>query len=211
MMADALSQNATQYLIQGLDSTIVARYNAQKTVFVDMLSSTSIGAYEILNDNMGLLAVSAMHTFSRGSVHIQSKNPLEQPLIDPRYCSNPLNCQILTEALLFNALVNTTSMRLLDSSPYNPFFPGATPETLWVAISTGIRTEFHGTGTTSMLPLELGGVADTHLRVYGTKNLRIVDAGIFPLVPAAHLQAPVYAAAEKVCSIFLSFKFLTGK
>lgn len=39
---------------------------------------------------------------------------------------------------------------------------------------------------------------DTKLRVYGTKNLRIVDAGIMPLVPAAHLQASVYAIAEKV-------------
>jgi choline dehydrogenase-like flavoprotein len=50
------------------------------------------------------------------------------------------------------------------------------------AIRSGVRTEFHGSGTTSMMPLELGGVVDTHLRVYGTKNLRIVDAGIVPLV-----------------------------
>lgn len=90
-------------------------------------------------------------------------------------------------------------MRLLDPSPYEPFFPNATSETLMPAIMSGIRTEFHAAGTTSMMPLDLGGVVDTHLKVYGTKNLRIVDAGIFPLVPAAHLQAPVYAVAEKVC------------
>ena len=90
-------------------------------------------------------------------------------------------------------------MKILDIAPYYPFFQDATPETLMPAIQSGVRTEFHGSGTTSMLPLELGGVVDTHLRVYGTKNLRIVDAGIFPLVPAAHLQAPVYAVAEKVC------------
>jgi choline dehydrogenase-like flavoprotein len=89
-------------------------------------------------------------------------------------------------------------MKLLNPEPYYPFFQNATSETLMPAIQTGIRTEFHGIGTTSMLPLELGGVVDTHLRVYNTKNLRIVDAGIFPLVPAAHLQAPVYAVAEKV-------------
>lgn len=66
------------------------------------------------------------------------------------------------------------------------------------AINFGIKTEFHSTGSTSMLPLEHGGVVDPHLHVYGTKNLRIVDAGIIPLVPAAHLQTPVYAIAEKV-------------
>ena len=89
-------------------------------------------------------------------------------------------------------------MRQLGPVPYYPFLQDATPESLMPAVLGGLRTEFHGTGTTSMLPLEHGGVVDTHLRVYGTKNLRIVDAGIIPLVPAAHLQAPVYAVAEKV-------------
>ena len=140
-----------------------------------------------------------MHPFSRGSVHIQSTNPLLHPLIDPRYCSNPLDCQVLVEALLFNdRLIKTRSMALLEPMAYSPFFQNATLETLMPAILTGIRTEFHGTGTTAMLPLELGGVVDTHLRVYGTRNLRVVDAGIVPLVPASHLQAPVYAVAEMV-------------
>jgi choline dehydrogenase len=205
MIADASNQTVTQHLLPGLDATIIAGYETQKTILVDLLSRTDVGAYEILNDNIGLLAVATMHPFSRGSVHINSTNPFLQPLIDPRYCSNPLDCQILVEALLFNnQLVNTTSMRLLEPGPYSPFLPDATAQTLMPAIQAGLRTEFHGTGSTSMLPLNLGGVVDTHLRVYGTKNLRIVDAGIFPLVPAAHLQAPVYAVAEKVG--FLSFK-----
>ena len=65
-------------------------------------------------------------------------------------------------------------------------------------ISNGIRTEFHPSGTCAMLPLAQGGVVDSHLRVWGTQNLRVVDASIFPLIPAAHLQAVVYAVAEKV-------------
>lgn len=65
-------------------------------------------------------------------------------------------------------------------------------------IDTGIRTEFHPSGTLAMLPLEQGGVVDAHLLVWGTRNLRVVDAGIFPMIPAAHLQAVVYGVAEKV-------------
>ncbi|KAL2070787.1 hypothetical protein VTL71DRAFT_13813 [Oculimacula yallundae] len=198
MMADASSQNPARHLVPGLDQTLYAGYEAQKRVLVGLISRNDVGAYEILNDNVGLLAVAAMHTFSRGSVHIQSRNAFDQPNIDPRYCSNPLDCQIIVEGLLFNnRIVKTTAMKVLDIAPYYPFLQDATPETLMPAVLSGVRTEFHGTGTTSMLPLELGGVVDTHLRVYGTKNLRIVDAGIFPLVPAAHLQAPVYAVAEK--------------
>jgi choline dehydrogenase-like flavoprotein len=50
-----------------------------------------------------------------------------------------------------------------------------------------------------MMPLRLGGVVDPELLVYGTRNLRVVDASVMPLVPAAHLQAVVYGVAEKVC------------
>ena len=42
----------------------------------------------------------------------------------------------------------------------------------------GLRTEFHGTGTTSMLPLKYGGIVDPRLLVYGTSNLQTVDTGI---------------------------------
>lgn len=139
--------------------------------------------------------------------NIQSTNPYLQPLTDPRYCSNPLDRQVLVEALLFNnKLVNTAPMQLLDPTPYYPFFQNATSATLMPAINSGLRTEYHGAAT-SMLPLEYGGVVDTKLRVYGTKNLSIVDAGIMPLVPAAHLQASVYAIAEKVSCIAINSRY----
>lgn len=199
MIADAESQSPTAYLLPNLDPTIIAGYQAQKDILVDLLGRSDASAYEILSDNIGLLSVAAMRTLSRGHVHIQDTNPFMQPLIDPRFCSNPLDCQVIVEGLLFNnRLINTSSMRQLRPAPYYPFFQGATPGMLMPAIRSGIRTEFHGVGSTSMLPLEYGGVVDSHLRVYGTKNLRIVDGGIIPLVPAAHIQAPVYAIAEKV-------------
>jgi choline dehydrogenase len=39
-----------------------------------------------------------------------------------------------------------------------------------------------------MLPLADGGVVDPRLRVYGIKNLRIVDASIIPVIPDGHPQ-----------------------
>ena len=60
----------------------------------------------------------------------------------------------------------------------------------------------HPTSTTAMMKREWGGVVDAELRVYGTKGLRVVDAGIFPLAVAGHSSSSVYAVAEKV-SLFL--------
>ncbi|THV50780.1 hypothetical protein BGAL_0136g00090 [Botrytis galanthina] len=198
MLADAENQGVTDYLVPGLDATILSGYAAQKDLIVQLLNRSDVSAYELLNDNVGLMSVAAMHPLSRGSVHITTDNPYVPPDIDPRYCSNPLDLQILTDALLFNnKIVNTNSMKLLQPSPYYPFLPNSTPETLVPAIKSGLRTEFHGSGSTSMMPREMGGVVDPDLRVYGTKNLRIVDAGIIPMLPASHLQAPVYAIAEK--------------
>lgn len=39
-----------------------------------------------------------------------------------------------------------------------------------------------------MLPQASGGVVDTKLLVYGTSNLRVVDASIIPLQLSAHLM-----------------------
>lgn len=60
-----------------------------------------------------------------------------------------------------------------------------------------IGTLNHHAGTTAMMPRELGGVVDAELRVYGVEGLRVVDAGIIPILPAAHIQSTVYAVAEK--------------
>ncbi|TVY86839.1 Dehydrogenase [Lachnellula willkommii] len=208
MIADAESQSPTAYLLANLHPTIIAGYQAQKDILVDLLGRSNASAYEILSDNIGLLSVAALRTLSRGHVHIQDTNPFMQPLIDPRFCSNPLDCQVIVEGLLFNnRLINTSSMRQLGPAPYYPFFQDATPGMLMPAVRSGIRTEFHGVGSTSMLPLEYGGVVNSHLRVYGTKNLRIVDGGIIPLVPAAHIQAPVYAVAEKAADLIKADNF----
>ncbi|PQE13667.1 GMC oxidoreductase protein [Rutstroemia sp. NJR-2017a BVV2] len=201
-VADAMSQAASEHLTPGLDQSVISGYAAQKDIITNQISRADSSVCELLNDNVGLLSVAAMHPLSRGSIHITTDNPYVPPEIDPRYCSNPLDLQILTDALIFNnKLLNTNSMQLLQPVSYYPYLPNATAEILMTAIRSGLRTEFHGSGATSMMPRELGGVVDPDLRVYGTKNLRIVDAGIIPMLPASHLQAPVYAIAEKAADL----------
>ena len=52
-----------------------------------------------------------------------------------------------------------------------------------------------------MLPKEDGGVVDPNLKVYGTKNLRIVDLSIVPLHIAAHMQGMLFLDASGLSSL----------
>lgn len=52
-----------------------------------------------------------------------------------------------------------------------------------------------------MLPKEAGGVVSPELIVYGTSNVRVVDAGIFPFQVNGHPSSTVYAVAERAADI----------
>ncbi|KAH9826918.1 GMC oxidoreductase [Teratosphaeria destructans] len=60
------------------------------------------------------------------------------------------------------------------------------------------RSNFHSIGSTAMMPRAKGGVVDEAARVYGTANVRVVDAGVLPFQVCGHLVATLYAVAEKV-------------
>ena len=182
----------------GLDVTLVAGYTLQKQSLAQRLARTTTASYEIINNNAGSLTVAVMHPFSRGTCYIQSPDPFQPPAIDPRWLTNPVDRQVLVEALLFNRrILATPPMLELQAAQFVPPID-ADEDAINQIIDNGIRTEYHPSGTVAMLPLEQGGVVNPRLLVWGTQNLRVVDAGIFPMIPAAHLQSVVYAVAEKV-------------
>jgi choline dehydrogenase-like flavoprotein len=52
-----------------------------------------------------------------------------------------------------------------------------------------------------MLPRELGGVDDPQLLVYGTENVRVVDASVLPTQVSGHLTSILYAVAERAADL----------
>ncbi len=55
----------------------------------------------------------------------------------------------------------------------------------------------HACGSCAMKPQDQNGVVDSKFRVYGAKNLRVVDASIFPKIPGFFILTSIYMAAEK--------------
>ena len=56
-----------------------------------------------------------------------------------------------------------------------------------------------------MLPREKGGVVDPQLKVYGTKNVRVVDLSIVPLHFASHSQGRLQFAPYSWLKPILSY------
>ncbi|KAK7626270.1 choline dehydrogenase, partial [Phyllosticta citricarpa] len=198
--SSAQGQTSGQYLAENLDDTVIAGYEKQKAILVANLQNENRSQFEILNDNAGHLTYSVMRPFGRGQVRIRSRNPFDTPVIDPRYGSNPIDLQFFMEALRFNSRLQATNAmsELQPSESYPTAAQVADDAQLMTLIKQAIFTEYHPTGTASMMPLDLGGVVDARLKVYGTQNLRIVDGSVMPMIPAAHLQACIYGVAEKV-------------
>lgn len=219
-----------QTLPPGTPAPVRAGYLAQRRFQIPLLRNPTEGAVEILADSVGTLSVAMQRPLSRGTVRPASRDIFDSPpLVDPRYCSEPFDCLVLARALLFNcALVRTRAMAELQPLVQGPYFcpddlppPGPAANTnhteqgnvtdarMLDLARRYLATEFHPSGSTAMLPLGLGGVVDTELRVYGTDGLRVVDAGVMPMVLGAHLQAAVYAIAERAADV-ISDHYVSG-
>lgn len=52
-----------------------------------------------------------------------------------------------------------------------------------------------------MIPQSMGGVVNERLRMYGTSNVRVVDASVFPFQLGGHLVSSVYAVAQRAADL----------
>ncbi|RFU31704.1 hypothetical protein B7463_g4633, partial [Scytalidium lignicola] len=156
-------------------------------------------------DNYLAFAVSLTHPLSRGSIHIQSSNVNDHPSIDPRYLSHPADIDVLAKGLKLIdsklAYTEPLASKLKDGpdgrKKLMPSYGSFSPDNVEEYVQKYSQTNWHILGTCSMLPQKDGGVVDPTLRVYGTKNLRVIDASIIPLQVQGNIQTAVYAVAEK--------------
>jgi choline dehydrogenase len=62
----------------------------------------------------------------------------------------------------------------------------------------------HASSTCKIGPRDGGGVLDSNFHVYGTQNLRVVDASVFPKIPGLFIVVPVYMIGEKASDVILA-------
>ncbi|KAI5204542.1 alcohol oxidase [Aureobasidium subglaciale] len=168
---------------------------------------TGVGGYPVVNSSeygsnyFTLLSV-IMHTLSRGHVHINASNPLGKPIIDPRYFSNEYDLQAAIAATKLNRkIAQTAPMKDIIAEEYEPSAEIQTDEQWRNFAINHTLTIYHPLGTCAMLPKKDGGVVSPELKVYGTSNLRVVDASIIPVQLSAHIQTAIYGIAERAAEM----------
>ncbi|OBS20059.1 hypothetical protein FPOA_11780 [Fusarium poae] len=166
-----------------------------------LLEANYVGAqgYPSTGGNFITIFSTIMHPMSRGSVHINGKDSKGKPIIDLNYLNNEHDIQALIEGAKYARKVAFTEpLRSVWATEFEPGLDKKTDKQLRDWVVNTVNSFYHPIGTCAMLPKKDGGVVDSSLKVYGTKNLRVVDASIIPVQLSGHIQTAVYGIAETV-------------
>ncbi len=121
---------------------------------------------------------------SRGSVSINSSNPLAPPVIDFGVLSNPDDLTLYQNALSIYIKAINQSLQQIDPL-YQLVYPDPSilddPAALTAFIQASVASNQSFQCHCRMAPINQGGVVDSTGHVYGVQNLIIADNSIVPI------------------------------
>lgn len=205
MAASVEAQRAEDYLPEGSHPTVIAGYQARLASLAEAMRSRNTNFYShYFSGDEPVFYFTYEHPLSVGTVNINASSPDSEAVVDFRTYSNPADFDIMIEMARFHRRVNEESPILKPFGPVE-IAPGlnVTSREDWIAYMRD-NTEpsaMHPSGTCAMMPLELGGVVDEELRVYGVESLRVADASVMPVIVGGNICGAVYAIAEKAADM----------
>ncbi|KAJ7471202.1 aryl-alcohol oxidase [Mycena galericulata] len=156
------------------------------------------GSGSAATGNFMTIGLTVLTPTSRGSVTLQSNNPLDPPLIDLGFLKTDFDIFTAREAI-------KRAYRFVQAPVWQDYV--IAPTTDLANLSTDALDEFirnsakpaaHLVSTAAMSARNATyGVVNPDLLVKGTRGLRVIDASILPFVPSAHSQAASYVVGER--------------
>lgn len=186
-------------------SALERRFQVQHDVMFGKNASVAEFEFFSLGDIVGIV-FSPTLPFSWGSVHLDGSGHIDKPAIDPNFLSIDFDLQTaLKVGRIARNMWSTQPLSELAGEflvPGDTVLPANATDAEWREFlnSTCVPAS-HCIGTCAMLPRDLGGVVDPTLKVYGTANVRVVDASVIPHLISGHTSAAVYALAEKAADM----------
>jgi choline dehydrogenase len=142
-----------------------------------------------------------------GFVELVSADPLERPYVNFRYFNEGNN----EDGSDLDAVVDGVKFArgIMKDSPYvrQELLPGPNVETD-DEIKQWVRDQawgHHASCTCKIgTPGDPDAVLDSNFNVFGTRNLRVVDACVFPHIPGYFIALPIYMIAEKASDVIIA-------
>lgn len=159
-------------------------------------------------------AILKAHTKNTGGiVELYSDDPLERPYINFHYFNEGTNA----DGSDLDAVVKGVQFAraLMTGSPYvaRELLPGPGIQTE-DEIKQWVRDQAWGHHCSCTCPIGANGdamaVLDGDFRVRGVRNLRVVDASVFPRIPGTFIVLPIYMISEKAASVIIRDAIAAG-
>lgn len=144
---------------------------------------------------------------SRGELRLRSADPLDAPLIDPRYFSDrggdggrsgaSADLALLVDGIRLNRAIAARSPLAERLGRETSASAGAESDADLADFVRGhAATLYHPTSSCKM-GVDAQAVVDPGLRVHGTLGLYVADASVFPTMISGNTNAPVVMVAER--------------
>ncbi|KAF8319793.1 alcohol oxidase [Clavulina sp. PMI_390] len=136
---------------------------------------------------------------ARGSVTITSNDPFEFPAINPNLVGTKHDLYIAREAVKkARDLIKNAGTKDYFIEEYGALAQLKTDEEIEGHAKNNAVSCWHPTSTAVISAKgSPNGVLDPDMKVKGVKGLRVIDASVFPYIPASHTQIPVLMVAER--------------
>ncbi len=140
---------------------------------------------------------------ARGTVRLRSADPRDLPLVDSQFFGHPDDLRLTLAAMrVAREVLATTPLAGLVRAELLPGAEAQSDEALAAYARRMVKTNYHPVGTARMgRDDDPMAVLDTHMRVRGTRGLRVIDCSAMPTIPSGNTNAPAMAVADRAVSL----------
>ena len=144
-------------------------------------------------------SVCNLNPTSRGTVQIKTARFEDAPAIAPNYLSTDADRKVAADSLrLTRIIVGQPALAKYQPIEWKPGVQYQSDADLARLAGDIATTIFHPIGTTKMGTADDPmAVVDSRLRVRGIAGLRVVDAGVMPVITSGNTNSPALMIAEK--------------
>ena len=159
-----------------------------------------VGQMDFLPHHAFQVHVGTLRPTSRGTLRLASRDPKQEPLIDPNFLGTQRDMDDMRIATkLADEIVQQKPFDLYRGDRLRPELVNGPEDIMkddkkleaWIRDSS--HSAYHPSCTCA-----IGKVVDENGKVLGAENLRVVDASIMPSMTSGNLNAPTIMIAEKI-------------